>query len=152
MQQLAATEESLRAQIADLQEQKGKLADPVFIAAQARERLGFVMPGDTPYQVQLPPSAAYPVCAGRPAGDRRQQRPLVYRAVEDDRRYSARSAAGRCRDASCGGGTPTTAATTTRAARWLIGSIWTPVAAQLGREPRGVLEIAYRCRTVRPVW
>jgi hypothetical protein len=40
-----------------LEQQKIKQADPVFIAAQARERLGFVMPGDIPYQVQLPPSA-----------------------------------------------------------------------------------------------
>ena len=54
MNQLAASEAQLRAQIADLQQQKAKLADPVFIAAQARERLGFVMPGDIPYQVQLP--------------------------------------------------------------------------------------------------
>ena len=36
----------------------GKLADPAYIAAQARERLGFVMPGDTPFQVQLPPGEA----------------------------------------------------------------------------------------------
>lgn len=57
MKQLKASEERLRAQIADLEQQKVKLADPVFIAAQARERLGFVMPGDTPYQVQLPPGA-----------------------------------------------------------------------------------------------
>lgn len=56
MQQLEATEAALRAQIADLEEQKVKLADPAFIAAQARERLGFVMPGDIPYQVQLPPA------------------------------------------------------------------------------------------------
>jgi cell division protein FtsB len=55
MKQLAASEAALRAQIKDLEEQKAKLADPVFIAAQARERLGFVMPGDIPYQVQLPP-------------------------------------------------------------------------------------------------
>lgn len=54
MKQLKATEEQLRAQIADLEQQKVKLADPVFIAAQARERLGFVMPGEIPYQVQLP--------------------------------------------------------------------------------------------------
>uniref|UniRef100_UPI0011459DF3 FtsB family cell division protein n=1 Tax=Mycolicibacterium palauense TaxID=2034511 RepID=UPI0011459DF3 len=60
MKQLKATQEALRAQIADLEEQKAKLADPVFIAAQARERLGFVMPGDIPYQVQLPPSGATP--------------------------------------------------------------------------------------------
>jgi cell division protein FtsB len=57
MQQLAATEAALRTQIADLEGQKEKLADPVFIAAQARERLGFVMPGDIPYQVQLPPGS-----------------------------------------------------------------------------------------------
>jgi cell division protein FtsB len=57
MQQLKAAEQQLRAQIADLEQQKVKLADPVFIAAQARERLGFVMPGDIPYQVQLPPGA-----------------------------------------------------------------------------------------------
>ena len=64
MKQLAATEQSLRAQIADLEQQKEKLGDPVFIAAQARERLGFVMPGDIPYQVQLPPGAALPPAPG----------------------------------------------------------------------------------------
>lgn len=55
MNQLAASEAALRKQIAELESQKTKLADPVFIAAQARERLGFVKPGDIPYQVQLPP-------------------------------------------------------------------------------------------------
>jgi cell division protein DivIC len=60
MKQLTASEALLRKQIADLEQQKAKLADPVYIAAQARERLGFVMPGDIPYQVQLPPSAAVP--------------------------------------------------------------------------------------------
>ncbi|MCB1287682.1 MAG: septum formation initiator family protein [Mycobacterium sp.] len=57
MKQLAASEAALRAQIAQLEGQKAKLADPVYIAAQARERLGFVKPGDIPYQVQLPPGA-----------------------------------------------------------------------------------------------
>jgi len=60
MNQLAASERALRAQIAELESQKAKLADPVYIAAQARERLGFVKPGDIPYQVQLPPGAADP--------------------------------------------------------------------------------------------
>ncbi|TFV61033.1 septum formation initiator family protein [Mycobacterium sp. PS03-16] len=60
MKQLKATEEQLRAQIAELEQQKVKLADPAFIAAQARERLGFVKPGDIPYQVQLPPGAVTP--------------------------------------------------------------------------------------------
>ncbi|WP_319430641.1 septum formation initiator family protein [Mycobacterium sp. RTGN5] len=58
MKQLAATEAALRQQISDLESQKTKLGDPVYIAAQARERLGFVMPGDIPYQVQLPQGAA----------------------------------------------------------------------------------------------
>jgi hypothetical protein len=60
MQQLKAAESQLRSQIAELEEQKVKLADPVYIAAQARERLGFVMPGDTPYQVQLPAGVPAP--------------------------------------------------------------------------------------------
>ena len=64
MKQLSASEEMLRAEIAELEEQKAKLADPVYIAAQARERLGFVKPGDIPYQVQLPPGAVVP---GEPA-------------------------------------------------------------------------------------
>ncbi len=55
MKQLAASEKALRTQISELESQKAKLADPVYIAAQARERLGFVKPGDIPYQVQLPP-------------------------------------------------------------------------------------------------
>jgi cell division protein FtsB len=66
MKQLKATEVQLREQIAGLEEQKVKLGDPVFIAAQARERLGFVMPGDIPYQVQLPANAAVP---GGPGGE-----------------------------------------------------------------------------------
>ena len=67
MKQLAASEASLRQQISELESQKAKLADPVYIASQARERLGFVMPGDIPYQVQLPPGAAPPPGASPPA-------------------------------------------------------------------------------------
>jgi len=64
MQQLSASETALRHQIADLEQKKGKLADPAYIAAQARERLGFVMPGDTPFQVQLPPTGAVTSMSG----------------------------------------------------------------------------------------
>lgn len=74
MKQLAASEAALRTQIAELEGQKAKLADPVYIAAQARERLGFVKPGDIPYQVQLPPGAVVQADAGpqaqaAPSGD-----------------------------------------------------------------------------------
>lgn len=67
MKQLAASEKALRSQIAELESQKSKLADPAYIAAQARERLGFVMPGDIPYQVQLPPGVAEPPQAAQQA-------------------------------------------------------------------------------------
>ncbi|UXA05842.1 septum formation initiator family protein [Mycobacterium sp. SMC-2] len=60
MNQLMASEAALRRQIADLEQRKAKLADPAYIAAQARERLGFVKPGDIPFQVQLPATAATP--------------------------------------------------------------------------------------------
>lgn len=66
MEQLSATEAALRRQIADLERQKNQLGDPAYIAAQARERLGFVMPGDIPFQVQLPPTAAV---SPQPRGD-----------------------------------------------------------------------------------
>src|ERR1700735_3364228 len=64
MEQLAPSEASLRGQIADLEQQKGRLAPPAYVAAQARERLGFVMPGEIPYQVQLPPNTALPADPG----------------------------------------------------------------------------------------
>lgn len=57
MAQLSASQAALRRQIADLEQKKAKLGDPAYIAAQARERLGFVKPGDIPFQVQLPPTA-----------------------------------------------------------------------------------------------
>ncbi|TRW78261.1 septum formation initiator family protein, partial [Mycolicibacterium sp. 018/SC-01/001] len=68
MKQLEASESQLRDQIADLEAQKAKLADPVFIAAQARERLGFVLPGEIPYQVQLPAGATQAAQAPQGAG------------------------------------------------------------------------------------
>ena len=75
MKQLAASESALREQIADLEGQKARLADPVYIAAQARERLGFVMPGEIPYQVQLPQSATAPTPDGPRAGAARSGDP-----------------------------------------------------------------------------
>ncbi|OBK16423.1 FtsB family cell division protein [Mycobacterium asiaticum] len=66
MAQLSATEAALRSQIKDLEQRKGQLGDPAYIAAQARERLGFVKPGDIPFQVQLPPTAAV---APQPGGE-----------------------------------------------------------------------------------
>jgi cell division protein FtsB len=44
----------LRARVQQLQERKAQLADPAQIEAEARRRLRYVMPGETPYMVQLP--------------------------------------------------------------------------------------------------
>ena len=146
MNQLAASEERLRAEIADLEEQKAKLADPVYIAAQARERLGFVKPGDIPYQVQLPPGAVLP---GEPAHEAEAARAgqpwytSLWHTIADDPHN-----------------VPTTVPPVPPAppapARPVLRlpvvdrSDLDAVARQLGREPRGVLEIAYRCPNGEP--
>jgi cell division protein FtsB len=87
MKQLAASQEKLRAEIAGLEEQKAKLADPVYIAAQARERLGFVKPGDIPYQVQLPAGAVAPDEPAREVAAARAGQPWytsLWHTIADD--------------------------------------------------------------------
>ncbi|GGS14364.1 MULTISPECIES: FtsB family cell division protein [Actinokineospora] len=44
----------LRAQVDQLERRRAELADPEQIKAEARARLRFVMPGETPYMVELP--------------------------------------------------------------------------------------------------
>ncbi len=56
-QELAAVTEQQRvlaAEVDQLTRQRAQLADPAEVAAQARSRLGYVLPGDVPYVVQLP--------------------------------------------------------------------------------------------------
>ncbi|MGU3431992.1 FtsB family cell division protein [Actinomycetes bacterium M1A6_2h] len=54
----AADRQALEDRVEDLTIRKNQTDDPAYITAQARERLGFVMPGETPYQVQLPGARA----------------------------------------------------------------------------------------------
>ena len=49
---------ALQAEVAQLQARKAELADPAQVEAEARRRLRFVMPGETPYMVQLPEDKA----------------------------------------------------------------------------------------------
>jgi cell division protein FtsB len=44
----------LGARVQQLEERKAQLSDPAQIEAEARRRLRYVMPGETPYMVQLP--------------------------------------------------------------------------------------------------
>ncbi len=72
-QELAAVQADQRrlaAQVAELSRQRQQLADPVEVAAQARSRLGYVQPGETPYVVQLPQDVAR---SARPAPQRQGQ-------------------------------------------------------------------------------
>ena len=49
---------ALRDQVTELERRRALLENPDHIQAQARERLRYVRPGETPYIVQLPPPAA----------------------------------------------------------------------------------------------
>ena len=44
----------LREQVDSLEKRKAQLADPAQVEAEARRRLRYVMPGETPYMVELP--------------------------------------------------------------------------------------------------
>ncbi|QBJ97643.1 septum formation initiator family protein [Rhodococcus sp. ABRD24] len=58
---LASERVSLENELKALQIQKQQIEDPAWIDAQARERLGLVKPGETPYKVQLPGDYKPPV-------------------------------------------------------------------------------------------
>ena len=59
--ELVAVEDELaarQARVADLEDQLERWQDPAFVAQQARQRFGFVMPGEVGYIVLDPPTAA----------------------------------------------------------------------------------------------
>jgi hypothetical protein len=60
-----------RARVAALEERQRQLSDPAYVRAQARERLHFVLPGETVYVV-VPPAAGG-------AGGETPQLPVVSR-------------------------------------------------------------------------
>jgi cell division protein FtsB len=47
----------LRRQVGELEQRKAQLADPAQVQAEAKRRLRYVMPGETPYMVELPAEA-----------------------------------------------------------------------------------------------
>jgi cell division protein FtsB len=54
LQAQLAQQQTLRAQASQLAQLHAKLSDPAQVEAEARTRLHYVMPGETPYVVQLP--------------------------------------------------------------------------------------------------
>lgn len=56
-------QEILSDQVAELERRRALAGDPAHVEAQARERLRYVRPGETPYVVQLPAGANPPSAA-----------------------------------------------------------------------------------------
>ncbi len=59
-------QEALAAEVAELQAERARLSDSAEVEAQARSRLGYVVPGEVPYVVQLP---SPPPAKAAPAGN-----------------------------------------------------------------------------------
>ncbi|NIH87199.1 FtsB family cell division protein [Amycolatopsis granulosa] len=56
----------LKHDVALLEQRKAAVSDPAQVEAEARRRLRYVMPGETPYVVQLPEDAPKPQEAAKP--------------------------------------------------------------------------------------
>lgn len=55
----------LSQQVTELEQRRSELSDPSHVEAEARQRLGYVRPGETPYIVESPPA---PSSAAAPPG------------------------------------------------------------------------------------
>ncbi|GGM74727.1 hypothetical protein GCM10012275_51770 [Longimycelium tulufanense] len=71
-------QDQLRAEVRELERRKAQLEDPAQVEAEARRRLLFVRPGETPYVVQLPPTAEQ-----RPPSDTDRERGQWYSELWD---------------------------------------------------------------------
>lgn len=67
LREVTASHETLRVEVAQLEQRKRELADPAHVEAEARRRLHYVRPGETPYIVQLPGDAEREIDEQRPA-------------------------------------------------------------------------------------
>ncbi|MEJ2857185.1 septum formation initiator family protein [Saccharothrix sp. CCNWLW140] len=67
LREVTASQETLRAEVSQLERRKQELADPAHLEAEARRRLHYVRPGETPYVVQLPGDAERKLEDERPA-------------------------------------------------------------------------------------
>ena len=63
-----AEQQKLREQVAALEQRKAQLQDPAYVEIEARKRLHWVRPGETPYIVQLPGDENRNTESERPSG------------------------------------------------------------------------------------
>src|SRR5690606_6142387 len=125
----------LTGKVAELERKKRALSDPAQIEAEARRRLRYVMPGETPYIVQLPGDA--PTGEEHTSGGRTE-----IDAAWFEKLWAGRSGWGHRR------AIPSTAMSrefepVTEADREIVRQ-------QLGRPPRAMRAIAARCPSGHP--
>ena len=129
-QRCAPQSAATQARVDALEAQKQRWADPAYVEAQARERLHFVLPGRDGVRRAAagPPDASRRPCRRRP-------------------RRSCRRGTPRCGTACRAPTSPPSTATVTAAAdgRAFDDADVAAVGAQLGRAPRGVVDVAHRC-------
>jgi len=65
--ELVAQQEQARATVRSLEAERARLSDPAFVAAEARRRLDFVLPGETPYVLVGPSGAPGPGAGAAPS-------------------------------------------------------------------------------------
>jgi cell division protein FtsB len=80
-------QEQLRAQVEALEKRKAQLEDPAQVEAEARRRLRYVMPGETPYMVELPDDAESEAGGDAPAKGKARDESwyqLLWNAVSEE--------------------------------------------------------------------
>ncbi len=65
---VSAQQQALQQEVDQLAAEQARLADPDVVRAEARSRLGYASPGETPYVVQLPEGPTEPEVADRLGG------------------------------------------------------------------------------------
>ena len=93
-QQRAAAAQA-QAQVDELRREKARWQDPAYVAAQARERLHYGYPGETPFISVAPTTGAGSSTSGTPAAAQAQQPwyDSLFQSLETSDQSSAASAA-----------------------------------------------------------
>ena len=73
LRDVGAEQQKLRETVAALEQRKAQLQDPAYVEIEARKRLHWVRPGETPYIVQLPGDESRNTETERPSGKQAAQ-------------------------------------------------------------------------------
>jgi hypothetical protein len=89
--QLESEQAQARQRVSALEAERDRLQDPAFIAAEARRRLHFVLPGETAYVVLAPEETASEAEVDGPVGSQAPWYSQVWGSVEQADRPSPSS-------------------------------------------------------------